>query len=49
MSTLAGRVVLVTGAGSGIGRANGDYVVPEWWRSYAFALTMIIDKFERSL
>src|SRR5215210_588496 len=29
-----------------IGRANGDYVVPEWWRSHAFALTMIIDKFE---
>jgi len=32
-----------------IGRAYGDYVVPERWRSYTFALTLVIDKVERCL
>src|SRR5215212_7519607 len=32
-----------------IGRTYGDYVVPEWWRSYAFALTVIVDKVKRCL
>src|SRR5215213_9275788 len=32
-----------------IGRAHGDYVVPEWWRSLVFTLNVIIDQFERRL